>query len=575
MVLAVEDDRAVLARVEAELARGFGTDFRVRGELRVDAALDVLTDAAEHGDPVALVLAGADVDGTPGAELLRRARAQHPDTRRALLMGWGGWADPHVADAVTAAMALGDAEYYVLCPWRPSDQLFRRTIAEFLHEWVRACPMGPAEVNVIAPATSERGHDVADLLARNGIPHASHLPSSEYGRAVFDDLGEAASGAGVVVTFPAIGREPLVDPTNQELAQAYGVSTELSGPAEVDVAIVGAGPGGLAAAVYAASEGLETVVIEREAIGGQAATSSLIRNYLGFPRGLSGAELTQRGYQQAWAFGARFLLMNEVTALGCEGGRRRVELGDGTIVSARTVVLAMGVAYRTLGLPELERLHGAGVFYGASATEARGLRDRRVVVVGGGNSAGQAAMHLHKHAAEVLIVVRGDDLAETMSHYLRTEIDAAENITVLTGHEIAGGGGEDRLTGLDLRDRRSGDVVRRPADALFIMIGAEPHTDWLPSTIVRDERGFVATGPDAADPSGPWTEARAPLPYETSLPGVFAVGDVRARSTKRVASAVGEGSVVLSQIHDYLTGGTSGTAIPQVPFEAPMTNGAR
>jgi thioredoxin reductase (NADPH) len=568
-VLVVEEDRSTLERVERELAHGFGSDFRVRGEHRAAAAIDELEDAAAHGEPVALVLTAPQLDASPGADLLRRARALHPDARRALLMGWGAWADRATADAVLAAMALGDIDYYVVCPWREGDPLFRRTIAEFLHEWSRDCPMGPAEINVIAVDGSERAHEVKSLLARNGVPHALHSPDTGYGRDVVEDLGPDAEGAEVVVTFPATGHPPLVDPTNAELARAYGVSTTLEGPTEADVVVVGAGPAGLAAAVYASSEGLDTLVVEREAIGGQAATSSLIRNYLGFSRGITGAELAQRSYQQAWVFGARFLLMNEASGLEVDGDDLVLLLADGTRIRARSIVLAMGVTYRRLGLADLERLHGAGVFYGASAGEARGLTGRRVFVIGGGNSAGQAAMHLQKHAAEVTIVVRGHDLASTMSHYLRRELEAAPKVDVLTGHEIVDGGGGDRLEHLVLRDRTAGTTRRVDADAVFIMIGAEPHTEWLPPAVVCDDAGFVVTGAHLDTEEVGWPLARPPLAHETSVPGVFAVGDVRSRSTKRVASAVGEGSVVVQEVHAHLTGTADVDLAPSTTTTAP------
>ena len=556
LVLVVEQDRSSLERAEGELARCFGGDFRIRGERSMVAALAQLEEAREADEPVALVLAAHEIEARPGAELLRRARTLHPDARRALLMGWGAWADRPTADAVLDAMALGDADYYVLYPWRTPDELFRRTISEFLHEWSRDRPVGPAEINVIADEWSERAHEVRSLLSRNGVPHAFHPRSSAYAHEVVTELGDGAKAAGVIVTLPALGHIPLVDPSNQELAAAYGARTTLPEPAEFDVAIVGAGPAGLAAAVYASSEGLDTLVIERESLGGQAASSSLIRNYLGFSRGITGAELAQRGYQQAWTFGATFLLMNEVVDLdACEGGHR-LHLSGGETVLARAVVLAMGVSYRRLDLPELDRLHGAGVFYGASVAEARALAGRTAFVIGGGNSAGQAAMHLQKHAARVHLVVRGENLADTMSHYLAHGLKAAANVDVLGRCEGVGGGGGDRLEFLELRDNQTGEVTRHDADAVFIMIGAEPHTEWLPPEVARDAAGFVVAGPPGvsgeATSDVTWPLDRPPMMYESSVPGVFVVGDVRSRSVKRVAAAVGEGSIVEQQVHDHL-----------------------
>lgn len=554
VVLVVEGNRETLERVERELARRFGGDFRIRGERSAQAALDQLEEARAHDEAVALVLVGHDLDGRPGAELLRHTRTLHPDARRALLMNWGAWADRPTADAVLAAMELGDADYYVLCPWRSPDELFCRTIAEFLHEWSRDRPSGPSEINVIADEWSERAHEVRSLLSRNGVPHSFHTRTSPYAHQVYSELGPGSEGTGVIVTLPALGHDPLLDPTNQELAAAYGASTQLPDHTHFDVAIVGAGPAGLAAAVYASSEGLDTLVVERESLGGQASSSSLIRNYLGFSRGITGAELAQRGYQQAWVFGAHFLLMSEVVALEADGPYHQLRFADGQTATAGAVVLAMGVSYRRLELPELDSLRGAGVFYGASVAEARALAGRRAYVVGGGNSAGQAVMHLQKHADEIVLVVRGEGLAETMSHYLLREIEAAANVHLVTHCDVVGGGGDGRLEHLELRDRQTGETRREQADAVFIMIGAEPHTEWLPPAVARDRTGFVVAGPTAEERAegAPWTLERPPTMYESTVPGVFAVGDVRSRSVKRVASAVGEGSVVVQQVHEHL-----------------------
>jgi thioredoxin reductase (NADPH) len=553
-VLVVEGDRETLERTERELARRFAGDFRIRGERTVAAGREQLEDAQTTGTPVALVLAGHDLQGEPGAVLLRSLRQTHPEARRALLIGWGAWADRPTADAVLAAMALGDADYYVLCPWRSPDELFHRTVSEYLHEWSRDRPGAPAEINVIAEAWSERGYEVRSILSRNGVPFAEHRPGSPYGTEVAKALGRPVGLGSVVVTMPALGVEPLVDPTAQQLAAAYGAATTLDGVTDFDLAIVGAGPAGLATAVYASSEGLETLVVERESIGGQAASSSLIRNYLGFSRGVTGAELAQRGYQQAWAFGTRFLIMQEVVDLRHEDQHHVLTLSDGSEATARAVVLAMGVTYRRLEVPGLEGLLGAGVFYGASVTEARALAGRRVFIVGGGNSAGQAAMHLQRHAREVVMVVRGEGLAESMSHYLVRELDALENVRLRAGSEVVGGGGTGRLEYLVLRDNATGAETMEDADAVFVMIGAEPHTDWLPHSVSRDDRGFVVAGSSAVDiAAGDWPHDRPPMTFETAVPGVFVVGDVRSGSVKRVASAVGEGSVVVQQVHQHLS----------------------
>jgi thioredoxin reductase (NADPH) len=355
----------------------------------------------------------------------------------------------------------------------------------------------------------------------------------------------------------------LVDPTDAEICEVWGIHTDLGGLAEepttpdgipeLDLLIVGAGPAGLAAAVYASSEGLSVLCVEEHALGGQAGTSSLIRNYLGFSRGLSGAELAQRGFQQAWVFGARFVLTRRVTAVvpEPETAMFRATVSDVGDVRARAVILATGVAYRRLGVPSLEKLSGSGVYYGANVSEAHGLAGANTIIVGGGNSAGQAALHLHRYAAKVAIVIRTPDLSASMSQYLIDEIEAAPGITVVPNADVVGGGGDGWLKEVVIADRTTGEQRTLPADGLFVMIGAEPHTDWLPAEVTRDRWGFLLTGTDLRD-GGSWPLDRPPSAHETSVPGVFAVGDVRGGSVKRVASAVGEGSVVVSEVHQYL-----------------------
>jgi thioredoxin reductase (NADPH) len=450
------------------------------------------------------------------------------------------------------AMGRGDIDYYVLKPWRRADEYFHRTITEFLQEWERATAASPQEVAVVCEWRSARGHQVRQMLARNGVPHVAHDTDSPEGRRILAEVHREGTREPVVVLMDGV---VLVDPTNTELASAYGVSTTLGDRSDFDLVVVGAGPAGLAAAVYASSEGLDTLVVERESIGGQAGASSKIRNYLGFARGVSGAELAQRAYQQAWIFGARFLHTRSVTALRPEGRRYVLELSDGSEATAAAVVLATGISYRRLGIPELEELQGTGVFYGASVSEARAHTGQEVYVVGGGNSAGQAAVHLGRYAARVTILVRRASLSETMSSYLVNEIEAAENIEVRAHTEITGCAGEGTLKSVELRDCRTGELETVPAAALFLMIGAQPHTEWLPESICRDERGYLLTGSDL--PEGDWPLERSQLMLETSLPGVFAVGDARHGSTKRVASAVGEGSVVIEQVHQLLAAAES------------------
>lgn len=545
VLLAVDDDPAALERVGRELGRRYGADYRVILERSAPAALERLAALRNAGAAVALILAAQWTEGVTGEELLARSRELHPGARRGLLVEWGGWGDPPTAEAILRAMSLGHMEYYVLKPWHSPDEYFHRTVTGFLLGWSRAEDHAPREATLVAERWSARGHELRSLLARNGVPHVVHDAGSEEGRRLLEASGWRPGDGPLVLT---VDGQRLVSPSNADVARAFGVETELGAERDFDVVVVGAGPAGLSAGVYAASEGLRTLVVEAESLGGQAGSSSRIRNYLGFPRGVSGSELAQQAYQQAWVFGTRFLLMRRVTGLRTGHGRHVVEISDGSEATARAVVLATGVSYRRIGIPGLERLTGAGVFYGASGSEAKGLAGEEVFVVGGGNSAGQAAVHLARHARRVTLLVRGSSLAESMSRYLIDELGAAANVAVRTGTEVVDGGGEERLAWIALRDAATGDEETVPAAALFLMIGAHPHTDWLPDAVERDEWGYVLTGDDVA---GPGAGAR-PLLFETRLPGVFAVGDVRHRSVKRVASAVGEGSVVISQVHRYL-----------------------
>jgi thioredoxin reductase (NADPH) len=401
-------------------------------------------------------------------------------------------------------------------------------------------------------------------LTRNGIPHAYLDRGTPEATAVLESVGAprpADAEGPLVIWLAALGGRVLLDPTDVEICQAWGIDTDLDLPEggqvrEVDLLIVGAGPAGLAAAVYGSSEGLSVVCVEEQALGGQAGTSSLIRNYLGFSRGLSGAELAQRGFQQAWVFGARFVLTRRVTAVEPVTDAAGVPCFRATVsdvgeLRARAVLLATGVAYRRLGVPSLEALTGSGVYYGANVSEAHGLMGAHTVIVGGGNSAGQAALHLQRYAADVTIVIRTDDLSSTMSRYLIDEIEASSTITVVPNADVVDGSGEGWLSEVVVADRRSGERRAIPADGLFVMIGAEPHTSWLPEAVRRDRWGFLLTGADVRE-AGAWSLERPACAHETSLPGLFAVGDVRAGSVKRVASAVGEGSVVVSEVHQYL-----------------------
>jgi thioredoxin reductase (NADPH) len=551
LLLAVDADAGLLGRIEGELQRAFGSDFRIRGEMLPEDALRTLQGAKHRQERVALVLVDDSLPDDARAEIFETARSLHPNARRALLVPWGAWAHPESAQKILRSMAVGDISYYVLKPWIRRDELFHRVVAEFVQEWSRSEPTNFREVAVVAAQHSGRAYAVSELLSRNGIPHAFRSRSSELGQSVLADLGNPEGE--VVVWMPAIGGTRLIDPTDAEILEAWGIPTSLRDvDRDFDLLVVGAGPAGLGAAVYASSEGIRTIVVEREAIGGQAGMSSLIRNYLGFSRGLSGAELVQRGYQQAWVFGARFVVTREVERLTPrESGGFVAQIGNVGEVCARAVVISAGVSYRRLGVPGLEELSGHGVYYGASVSAAQALTGLRAGVVGAGNSAGQAVLHLARYCASVHMIVRGSSLADSMSAYLVNAIAAQPIIKVHLNTEVVGGHGDGQLERVTMRDRNSGEEQQLPLESLFVMIGARPRTDWLPAEVDRDPHGFLYTGADAAScPS--WRLPRSPHPHETSVPGLFAVGDVRSGSVKRVASAVGEGSVVVSEIHQFL-----------------------
>lgn len=553
LVLAVDPDPAALDRTEGELSRRLGGDYRVRGETTVAAAMGQIEHAAAAGAEVALLLVDSGCPQEEVVGLLSATRATFPDARRVLLIPWGGWAQRATADTILRGMAVGEIDYYVLKPWKSPDEYFHRTIGEFLHEWSRTQRQGPPEIAIICDRWAARGHELDNLLTRNGVPHAL-VPrdTAAATHLLLDAEVPLDDPAEVLVVMPALGNRVLRDPSNAELATGYGVGTDIE-QREVDVVVVGAGPSGLATAVYAAAEGLEALVVEREALGGQAATSTLIRNYLGFNRGVTGAELAQRGYQQAWVFGARFLLMSEVTSIEPVDDGFVVSIAEHGDVRARSVVLCLGVAYRRLGVESIEKHLGSGVFYGASPSEARSFTGLPVAVVGGGNSAGQAVMYLARYASSVTLLVREESLAISMSSYLIDELAAEAKVTVMTNVEAVDGHGEDRLRGLTVRHRDTGDTDRLEVEGLLIMIGAVPHTEWLPASVQRDARGYLVTGGEVD--AATWPLERPPLPYETSQPGVFAVGDVRSGSVKRVASSVGEGSVVVTQVLSHLAPG--------------------
>ena len=551
LVIAVDPDPTTLDRTEAELQRRLGGDYRVRGESSLAAASEEIEAAAEAGGDLALLLIDAELPREEVEDLLALTRRRFPDARRVLLIPWGGWADRETADLILRGMAIGEIDYYVLKPWKSPDEYFHRTIAEFLHEWSRTQRQGPPEIAIICDRWEPRGHELDNLLTRNGVPHGLVPRGSTLANHLLLDAGVAIDDpSSVIVVMPALGNRVLRDPSNAAMVSGYGVATSLGEVSEVDVVVVGAGPSGLATGVYAAAEGLHSLVVEREALGGQAASSTLIRNYLGFNRGVTGAELAQRGYQQAWAFGAQFLISSAVTSLRRADDALLVEIDGSREIRTRAVVLALGVAYRRLGVESIERHIGAGVFYGASPSEARSFTGLPVAVIGGGNSAGQAVMYLARYASRVALLVREESVSISMSRYLVDELAAEPKVTVLTNVEAVEGHGEDRLRGLTYRHRDTGQTERLDVQGLLIMIGAVPHTQWLPPEVQRDARGYLLTGQDSDDTG--WPLSRPALPYETSMPGVFAVGDVRSGSVKRVAAGVGEGSVVVSQVLQHL-----------------------
>jgi thioredoxin reductase (NADPH) len=545
VILAVDDDPDVIELIGSELADRYGRAYRIETARASSTALKLLEELRDRGDQVALVLADQWLPDGTGCEVLASARELFPHSRRLLLISWGEWAVEATARPLRLGIGLGNVDYYAIKPWRAADELFHRTVTEFLHEWVGSDASLSRELTVVADQDDPRASDLRILLTRNQVPYVFHDRRSPDGAAVLAEARETGTTAPVVVQRNGL---VLVDPTNVDIARAYGANTALRGSRDFDVAVIGAGPSGLAAAVYASSEGLRTVVLERETIGGQAGTSSRIRNYLGFQRGISGAELEQRAQQQAWVFGTTFVQMCEAQGLRADGDRFYLASTIGPEISTRVVMLAMGVSYQRLAIPALEALVGTGVFYGASPSEGERFTGRSVFVVGGGNSAGQAAVHLARHACRVTVLVRRTTLAETMSRYLIDEIEGQPNISVRYQTQIIDGSGDNRLESLTLQDSGTGHTETVPADAVFVLIGARPYTQWLPDGIQRDRYGFVVTGQTTPE----WVPERPPFMFESSMAGVFAIGDVRSGSVKRVASAAGEGSVAIAQVHQYL-----------------------
>ena len=540
----VDEDPSVVEALAGDLERRFRADYQVMGETSAQAALERLGALRDSGEQVALIICYESMRAMAGSELLARSRSTHPDAKRILLIDHG---DQRMLEVIAQGMALGHVEHYLTKPWRPRQHLLYPVVGEALVAWTRLNSPGFALVRIVGDHWDPVSFELRDALERNNVPYAFYDPDSPEGAELLQQLDEVPNNP---VVFLADGRV-LTSYTRAEIAEAVGAQVRPRLDA-YDLVVIGAGPAGLSAAVYGASEGLSTLVLESTAMGGQAGTSSRIRNFLGFPSGISGSELAERAFQQAWMFGAEFVFINGATGLSAQGDGLAVTLAEGGQVSARAVVLATGVSYRQLEATGIADLVGAGVFYGSALSEAPAVKDRDVFIVGAGNSAGQAAIYLARSARSVTLLVRGDSLANSMSDYLVKEIESTPAVLARLQTEVAAARGDRRLTELIVRDRRTGSEETVPAAALFVMIGAIPHADWLPDDVLRDQHGFILTGRDLPDQDRAKTGQPVPLPLETSVPGVFAVGDVRAGSVKRVASAVGEGSVAVPQVHQHL-----------------------
>ncbi|HYZ02924.1 MAG TPA: FAD-dependent oxidoreductase [Candidatus Binatia bacterium] len=541
------DDEALRDALRDALARRYEPDYRVHAAPSADSALRELGSLG-RADRVALLIAPYAPGTGGGVDLLVRAHELRPEAKRVLLIGRGEWSSDHPA---ARALILGQIDHYLFLPWAQIERWLHRPVTEFLAEWEKTQPPPVEIARIVGSPNDERSHELREVFARIGIPFGFYAAGSESGRRVLARAGQDGNRLPVL----AFDSGPvLADPTFADVARMLGFPTTPRFDS-YDVVILGAGPTGLAATVYASSEGLRTVVVDPGVPGGQAGTSSLIRNYLGFSTGISGEELTNRALEQGWLFGAEMVLGPHATGLQVDGRERVTLLSDSSRITARTVIVAQGVTWRPLGVPSVERLRGAGVFYGAGGSEARALAGEPVLVVGGGNSAGQAAVHLARYAGSVTMVVRGPSLGASMSAYLAQEVAAAPNISVRLRTEVVEAQGAGRLERVVLRDRDGGATERVDAAAMFVMIGAEPRTQWLDGVVARDAQGYVVTGHDLlADEAfaRSWPLARPPMLLETSAPGVFAAGDVRHRSIKRVASAVGEGAVCVQLVHQYL-----------------------
>ncbi|MGY1592131.1 FAD-dependent oxidoreductase [Geodermatophilus sp. SYSU D00708] len=545
VLLSVDDDPGVSRAVARDLRRRYGEEYRVLRAGSGDEALEALRELKLRGDPVAVLLADYRMPGMNGIEFLERAMDLFPRARRALLTAYAD------TDAAISAINLVDVDAYLLKPWDPPEEKLYPVVDGMIDAWRAAPDAGFEGVKLVGHRWSAPSFRARDFLARNAVPYRWYSADEPEGQRILSAAGAGADDVPVVVTPDA---RVLRHPSEAELAGVAGLDTE---PREdfYDLIVVGGGPAGLGAAVYGASEGLRTVLVEREATGGQAGQSSRIENYLGFPDGVSGGQLADRARRQAVKFGAELLLARDVVSLEAHGPKRVLRLDDGRAVAAHAVVLATGVSYRSLGVAGVDDLTGRGVYYGSAMTEAAECADRDVFVVGGANSAGQAAVFFSRYAKSVCLLVRGPSLEASMSAYLIEQVAGIPGISVRTCTTVAAAHGDGHLEAITVRDARGGGTETLPASHLFVFIGGAPRTGWLDGVVHRDDRGFIPTGPalleDGHRPPG-WSLDRDPYLLESSLPGVFVAGDVRADSVKRVASAVGEGALAVTLVHRYL-----------------------
>ncbi len=547
-LLTVDDDPDVLRAIERDLRRHYGREYRVLRADSAQAALGAIDELRRRDEPVALLLADQRMPRMNGVEFLEQAMTRVPDAKRVLLTAY--------ADTEAAIRAINTVklDHYLLKPWDPPEEQLYPVLDDLLDDWKAGFRPPYRGLRVLGHRWLPASHEVREFLARNQVPYRwLDVETDPEAQRLIE--AEGAEGAHLPLLIFADGTR-LEAPSLRDVAEKVGLTTQAKRPF-YDLIIAGGGPAGLAAAVYGASEGLHTVLIEREAPGGQAGQSSRIENYLGFPVGLSGADLTRRAVAQATRFGVEIVTPQEVCGVRLEDAYRHVTLADGTEISCHALIIATGVSYRRLEAPGIERLTGAGVYYGAAMTEAISCQDEDVYIVGGANSAGQAAMYFARYARRVTMIVRAADLAAGMSHYLVEQIAGTPNIDVRTNASIAEAHGEVSLDALTIADAATGQSERVPASALFIFIGAQPRTDWLAGIVARDSRGFVLAGPDLPrDDNGRvigWPVDRDPYLLETSVPGIFVAGDVRHASVKRVASGVGEGAIAVSFVHQYLS----------------------